>query len=132
MIEDGATDRDFGVVGEMLTAPRDPTPAPPPPEPLVIEHWSEEERAAAMRDSAEPEQAPQVSAVAAMLAAEPDNEPPAPNLDPPVVDPPLIPPAIPPPDWRSEERERAAREHTEQALAEEQPSRYPPPRREQP
>jgi hypothetical protein len=132
-------DRPWGIAGEMLPAPRhEPVPTvaqpfqPPPPD------WEEEARLRRERgEVVEPQPSrPLGGAVSEMMAAAQERgeleEPRA--LGPPVLPlPPLRRPVLPEPNWREEERERARLEREaagEPALAEEQPSGYPPPRRQ--
>jgi hypothetical protein len=130
-----------GFAGEMLLSPPAAPPAAPAPAGLVIEppDWAAEERERRERglsqNVAEPAR-PLGGAVSEMMAAAQERgeleEPRA--LGPAVLPlPPLRRPVLPEPDWRAEERERArlAREQAgEPALAEEQPSGYPPLRRQ--
>jgi hypothetical protein len=105
----------FGFAGEMMTGR--PEPAPPAPQPFVIEppDWSEEERLRRKRDAVEPEPKPPLAdAVLAMVAADAD-EPRPPG--PPVHNEPLVRAIFPEPDWRNEEQERARQEAREKTAA---------------
>jgi len=88
----------------MLPAAR-PEPAPPAPEPLVIEPppWAQGD--VALAPLATPDPGPPLDALSALKVDEPFEPPPL-DLEPPEVYAPLVPVAIPAPNWRAEQAER--------------------------
>jgi len=113
-----------GWAGERL--PAEPlTPAPAPPQPVVIEPppWAGREGDLA---SIEPSPTPRVDALAELRADELDELPAPPG--PPMVYEPLHRPVFPPPDWRAEEAERQ-RVRAAEIQDELEPARSPYPAR---
>ena len=117
-------DLPYGTRGE-LAAPRpDAQPAPPAPQPLVIEpcDWERELNERGLDPSAEGSK-PEPDALAEVM----DTFDPPPLSGPPLQYAPLVPPAIPSVDWRQEEVERQRRASAErrEAELEEDKEHYP-------
>jgi hypothetical protein len=114
-----------GHAGEWLSGQA--APAPPPPQPLVIEPppWAAEETGPLVPLTSPATGEERLDALAVMRAEDGETSWPEP-AGPPEVLPPPLPVAIPPPDWRAEQEERdrvAAREAQERLEATRDP--YP-------